>query len=212
MQTLHTVLFDVDGTLLDTREFIFAAFEAVCRAERIGFPGRNVLAARMGEPLETIYARLGAADAARCCDRHRAFQLENLHLASPFPGVAESLGRLCHAGIALAAVTTRSCRTSLVTLEQAGIASLFGAVVSAEDAPALKPDPAPLRAALTRLGRPAVGAAMVGDTVADMLAGRALGLFTLGVTYGFHGEGVRSGSPDAVVHEVAAIPGALGVH
>lgn len=208
---LETVLFDVDGTLLDTREFIFQAFEHACAEHGLAVPRREQLTPLIGQRLDAIYVRLGATDPAACCETHRTFQERHLDLAAPFPGVHEALGRLREAGLTLAAVTTRSRRTSLLTLELAGIGQTFATVVSAEDAPAVKPDPAPLRLALQRAGRTAEGAAMVGDTPADVLAGRALSLYTVAVTYGFHGLEVAAAHPDALAHTVADIPPALGV-
>src|SRR5206468_2618435 len=145
---------------------------------------------------EEIYARLTELAAEALIETHRSFQEGNLHLAGAFPGAAEALATLQDAGLALAAVTSRSRRTSLVTLELAGLLPFFGAVVSAEDCPELKPDPAPLRLALGLLGRDALGAAMVGDTPHDIEAGRALGMVTVGATYGFYGPSLADHHPD----------------
>jgi len=167
---------------------------------------------QVGPPLEQVYADLGGGSAtATLIETHRSFQKQNLHLALPFPGAPEALQRLRDAGLRMGAVTNRSRVTSLVTLEQAGLAKFFEIVVSAEDAPALKPDPAPLRIALAALAASPAGAAMVGDTVADVGAARALGMFMVGVSYGFAGEALAAHAPDRLVHQPSEIPGALGV-
>ena len=163
----------------------------------------------MGLPLEEIYASMSGGEAPHMVESHRAFQRENLHLSVAFPGAGEVLDTLKQAGIALAAVTSRSRRTSVLTLELAGLAGYFGAIVSAEDAPALKPDPAPLRHALALLGRTAAGAVMVGDTAHDIEAGRALGLLTIAATYGFHGEAVRDAAPDHAIGAITELPGVV---
>lgn len=214
---LEAVLFDVDGTLLDTHEFIMAAFEHTCVVHGITFPGRETMAVHVGPPLEQVYAALtgGASstsfEAAALIATHRGFQKENLHLASAYPGAVETLQWLRDAGLRLGAVTNRSRITSVLTLEQAALAHFFDVVISAEDTPALKPDPAPLRLALAAVGAAPVAAAMVGDTEADVGAARALGLFMVGVSYGFAGASLAAHGPDRLVHHVSEVPGALGV-
>ncbi|MDZ7727866.1 MAG: HAD-IA family hydrolase [Dehalococcoidia bacterium] len=203
------VLFDVDGTLLDTREFVLASFEFVSK----GFapPTRDVLIPHIGRKLQDIYADFAGADMAdELTEVHRDFQVNNLHLSQPYAGTEEALEALHDAGYHLAAVTSRSRRTSVRTLELAGLFRFFGAVISAEDTPALKPDPAPLRAALERLGFHGGFVAMVGDTEHDIRAGRAIGATTVGVLYGFGGDTVRDAMPDYVAKSVDELPHILG--
>lgn len=212
MSAIRTVLLDLDGTLLDTREWILLAYEHAFRSHGLPLVDRAVLTSQIGRPLEVIYAELAGHDLEpSLTEAHRAFQGENAGLSRPFPGALEAVRRLHGAGMALGAVTSRSQRTSRLTIDLAGMARYFGAVVSAEDAPALKPDPAPLRVALERLGRGAAGAAMVGDTSHDVLAGRALGLLTVAATYGNHGRGVLDSAPDRHVDDVAELPAVLGL-
>ena len=208
--SLRAVLLDVDGTILDTREFILSAIEHARAAGGLPVLGRHELAAQVGRPLEAIYADW-TDEPAPLVEAHRAFQAQHLHLAAAFPGAAETLGTLIHAGLRLAAVTSRSRRTSTRTLELAGLAPFFDAVVSAEDVAALKPDPAPLLHALGLLGERAAHAAMVGDTRHDIEAGQALAMFTVGATYGFAGEAIRAATPDRVISDIRDLPPALGL-
>ena len=208
---ITTVLIDVDGTLLDTREFILRAFEHSIARHGLAYPGRAHMAAQVGLPLEEIYAAIHPDFEPALVESHRSFQEENQHLAVAFPGTAETLARLRERGLQLAAVTSRSRRTSVRSLEVSGLIELFDAIVSAEDAAALKPDPAPLRHALAVLGADSTGAVMVGDTAADILAGRALGIRTVGVTYGFGGRSVLEHAPDAVIEDIAELAAALGL-
>jgi HAD superfamily hydrolase (TIGR01549 family) len=203
---LRTILLDVDGTLLDTREFILQAFEHTARTHGVPNPGRDVLTPAIGRALDEIYASISDLPPDLLVETHRSFQRENLHLSTPFEGAGEVLDALRTAGYALAAVTNRSRRTSVLTLAQHGLAGFFGAIISAEDAPALKPDPAPLRAALERLGRGPEGAAMVGDSTVDVEAGRALGLATIGALYGFHGDQLREAEPDHLIEQLGELP------
>jgi HAD superfamily hydrolase (TIGR01549 family) len=208
--SIRTVLFDVDGTLLDTREFVYAALHHTLTSNGLTVPPRSELAQLIGPPLETIYARLGSpADSGRMVDEHRTFQAENLHLSTAFAGVETVLSDLRSRGLRLAAVTSRSRRTSVTTLELAGLLPFLETVVSAEDAPALKPDPAHLRVALTRMHVGEEDVAMVGDTPVDIEGGRALGAFTVAALYGFLGPAVAESSPDATMDDISDLPGLL---
>ena len=210
-QPVRVVLFDIDGTLLDTREFILSAMEHALRTHGLPVLARAELASQVGRPLEVIYGEMGvdAGLGAALVESHRSFQGENLHLAAAFPGASETLGTLARAGLTLGAVTSRSRRTSVRTMELAGLAPYFDVIVSAEDAAALKPDPAPLLFALGRLGESHEHAAMVGDTRHDIEAGKALGMFTVGATYGFGGEGIRESGPDVVIGDIRELPGLI---
>jgi pyrophosphatase PpaX len=211
---ITTVLFDVDGTLLDTSEFILGAFEHALAHHGLPPMPRDTMLQRIGEPLEEIYNSLsigGSPSFAELVETHRTFQAANLHLSVPFPDTVATLARLKDAGFALAAVTSRSRRTSLDTLEQSGLLDYLAVVVSAEDAAALKPHPAPLLQALAQLGRDPGEAAMVGDTPHDIAAGRAAGMRTIGALYGFRGEAaMRAACADALIAQVGDIVPVLG--
>jgi pyrophosphatase PpaX len=203
LNTVQAILFDVDGTLLDTREFIYQAFEHTFQQHHLPMVSRDNLAARLGQSLESIYeCMVPSHNCHLLCDTHRSFQENNLHLSVLFPHVETTLTALQKRGIRLAVVTTRSRRTSVRTLENAGIARFFEVVVSGEDVTNLKPDPEPLRYALTKLGIAPDQAVMVGDTAADVLAGKSAGTRTIAVTYGFGGPMIRQYNPDFVIDDI----------
>jgi pyrophosphatase PpaX len=206
---IRAVLFDVDGTLLDTSEFILGSFEHTLAYHGLPAMPRDTMRQRIGEPLEEIYESLatgGSPAFADLVETHRTFQTENLHLSIPFPGTVATLARLKDAGYALAAVTSRSRRTSVRTLEQAGLIDYLAVVVSAEDAPALKPHPAPLLHALAQLKLPSHAAVMVGDTPHDIAAGRAAGTRTVGALYGFQNEStMRAAGADALIAQLSDV-------
>jgi HAD superfamily hydrolase (TIGR01509 family) len=207
---IEVVLLDIDGTLLDTTEFIHGAFEHTARTFGLTLPPREVLRQQVGRPLGEIYAEHAIDQAvAELVETHRTFQVRNLHLAAPFPGAGEALAALRASGYRLAAITSRSGRTSVLTLELAGLAPHFATVISAEDTEHLKPHPAPLELGLERLGASASYAVMVGDTAADVLAGQALGMPTIAALYGFQGEAVRSARPTVTITNIGELPAAL---
>lgn len=203
---IKAILFDLDGTLLDTREFIYRAFEHTFERHNLPVIARDSLAKLMGGSLESIYEGIAPfLDCHVLCDTHRSFQEANLHLSVLFPYVEITLDTLRKRGIKLAVVTTRSKRTSIRTLETAGIDAYFDVVVSGEDVTRLKPDPEPLLYALGKLGIPANQSAMVGDTEADVLAGKSAGAYTVAVTYGFAGRGIIQSNPDLIIEDIRAV-------
>lgn len=206
LKTLEAILFDVDGTLLDTREFMYQAFEHTFRAHNLPVATRDHLAALVGSSLESIYERITPTiDCHILCDTHRTFQETHLHLSVLFPQVAATLAALQQQGLRLAVVTTRSKRTSVRTLENAGIAAFFEVIVSGEDVTRLKPDPEPLLYALGKLGIAPDRAAMVGDTAADVQAGKSAGTYTIAVTYRFAGQTIRESKPDYVIDDFSIL-------
>jgi pyrophosphatase PpaX len=206
---ISAVLLDLDGTVLDTTEFFFAAFAHTAKKFGFTIPSRAEALKLVGPPLEDLYNGRSEVAIDTLCDTHRTFQEDNLQLLGPFPGAAEVLAALRASGLAIAGVTNRSNRTSEKSLSVAGLLDYFDAVVSAEDSPALKPDPAPLRLALARLGRPVSEAVMVGDTAADIGAGLALGIPTIAATYGFTGEAIATLGPTELIHDIRELPAAI---
>jgi pyrophosphatase PpaX len=208
------VLFDVDGTLLDTGDYIFGAFDAALTAEGHGRLDAGAYRAVAGQPLPECYQRLApGGDVEALCERHRTWQADHLDLVRPMPGARDVLVALGSRGIRLAAVTNRSRRSSDASLERAGLLQALEVVVSAEDVARMKPDPEPVLLALGRLGVTAGRCVMVGDTAADIGAGRAAGLLTIGVTCGFAGDAIRDARPDRVIAglpELLTIPDLAG--
>jgi phosphoglycolate phosphatase-like HAD superfamily hydrolase len=199
-QPIRAVFFDVDGTLLDTTEFIYGGFDHTLAAHGHPVVERAGYARVMGKPLDVCYAELApGCEPVLLCETHRIWQAGNLHLSVPFSETVDVLRTLSEAGLRLAAITSRSRRTSVHTIEQAGLAGYLDLILSAEDATAIKPDPAPLLLALEHLDVSPAATLMVGDTDADILAGRAAGVRTVGVTYGFHGAEILRHAPDITI-------------
>lgn len=204
---IAAVLFDVDGTLLDTEAYIFGAFDAALASAGLPSAGAGVYREVVGHPLEGCYRRLApGCDVSALCETHRSWQMLNIHLVKPMPGAHATLEALRRAGMQLAAVTNRSRRSSLASLERAMLLASLDTVVSSEDVARQKPDPEPLRLALDRLGVPPEAAVMVGDTVVDIAAGRAAGMRAIGVSFGFCGPGIATAGPDAVAHALGEVP------
>lgn len=203
---VEAVLFDVDGTLVDSREFVLGAMEHALRTQRLPVPGRVALAASIGPPLEDCYRQfVPRADLRALCEAHRAWQRERMHLVVAFPNARRTLETLRAGGLRIAAVTSRSRVSSLGSLEGAGLSGLLDVTISAEDAPRTKPWPDPLLLALSRLNVEPGRAVMVGDTVADIQAGRSAGVKTVAALYGFAGPALANAPADFFIRDIAEV-------
>lgn len=205
------ILFDLDGTLVDSFEDIIAGIRVACAAIGVEpVPDLCRLATR-GIPLEDFYlAALGVAhdapaEAARFAafvDAYRACYLPGcVNTTRPYPGIPEVLEHLRAltprplVGVA----TTKRTETAERVLEGSGLAGLVD-VVAGSDGMAHKPDPAVLRRVAELAGVDLRRAVMVGDTDRDVGAARAAGCVVAGVTWGgFSEDEMRALAPDWLV-------------
>jgi pyrophosphatase PpaX len=199
---LRAVLFDFDGTLVDTTELIYRSMRhASGRVLGRELP-REVLMRNVGQPLikqMEVLAPERAAEMLEVYTRHNA-EIHDDEIRE-FPGVAESVGRLREAGLRTAVVTSKRRATVKQALRLfPELGEVLEHFVTMEDTPEHKPHPAPLLHALELLGGlPPEEAAYVGDSPYDMRAARAAGMLSVGVSWGaFTAEALRSGEPDAL--------------
>ncbi len=191
------VIFDCDGTLVDSQHAIHAALEAAFMAESLVPPAPVIARAIVGLSLEPAMARLLAAtgqeaDPARLAQRYReAFlSLRQRQEAEPdfeplFPGVREMLEMLKAQGILLGIATGKSRRGLMATLERHGLRETFTAWATADDHPS-KPHPAMLEDVVAALGGGPEESVYVGDTRYDIEMARAAGTMPVGVCWGYH--------------------------
>jgi pyrophosphatase PpaX len=206
LSEIRAILFDIDGTLLDTFDFIYGAFDYALHLHGIEPLPRDRISELMGGPLEEVYATMAPGfDTASLAEAHRVFQSEHLALASLFPHTLEVLEELKRRGLKLAAITTRSLRTSVRSLEMTGIAKYFDIIISAEDVSLHKPHPEPLLKALDGIGVKPEDAVMVGDTHADIMAGKNAGTRTVAALYGFGGKRLLDLKPDYAIDELGEL-------
>ena len=188
---VEAVLFDLDGTLMDTDD---QAVEALARGlQRLHWPCAHRAARRLimafetpGNALMTLLDVLGL-DAPLMTFTDRLRRWRGLRTRDDFrimAGAKEMLAAL-DGRYRLAVVTTRSLSDAEAFLTHYGLRDLFGALVTRESTGRLKPHPAPIRYAALSLGVPVERCVMVGDTPVDVRAARRAGAWAVGVLCGF---------------------------
>lgn len=183
---LTAVLFDIDGTLADTTVLIRETVTQVLHDDGI-VPTEDEM--RRGWTMTALarmrlWARSEAHATALAARYHERYLARHDALIRPYAGMEEALTVLAERKVRMAVVTSKIRITALRTLEALGLARFFSMVVSEEDSPAPKPDPAPLLLAAQRIDAHPGETLMVGDGAVDILAGRRAGMVTGGAGWG----------------------------
>ena len=200
------ILFDLDGTLIDSIELILGA----ARHAFIGFDGRaptdEEWRAGIGRPLQTVLREYAPddAEAARLFGRYRAYQLEHHdRLVRPYEGVVDTVQWLADQGHPMALVTSKADWLAEKALVLVGLDRLIPTIVGCDTCVNHKPHPEPVERALDLLGGTAGNALFVGDSPHDVESGRAAGVMTVGVTWGaFTREEMERAGADVVIDRV----------
>jgi pyrophosphatase PpaX len=193
------ILFDLDGTLIDSIELILnSARYAFNKLER-ECPSDEEWSAGIGIPLFTMFARY-ARDADDCqalIAAYREYQLANHdRLIRCYDAAVSTVLTLRERGHELAVVTSKSEYLAMRGLALVGLARHMDTVVGCDSSSRHKPDPEPVRIALHRLGYSPENAIFVGDSVHDVLAGNAAGVTTVAALWGaFKREDMEAGKP-----------------
>ena len=203
------VLFDLDGTLIDSIELILNsaryAFEKLDRE----CPPDSEWMAGIGIPLFTMFGRYArdAADQAALIAAYREYQLANHdRLIRCYDGVASAIAMLSANGHELAIVTSKSEALAMRGLAFVGLASQMDTIVGCDASTRHKPDPEPVQIALHRLDCAPENAVFVGDSVHDILAGNAAGVTTLAATWGaFKKADLEPGEPDFYLEHISEL-------
>lgn len=198
MSHFDAVLFDLDGTLIDTNELIVTSFQHVFRT-RLGLevPPQEIYRF-FGEPLHTTMARFDPERADDLTEAYREFN-QSVHdrLVRRFPGVSEAVAALHQAGIRLGVVTSKYTPLARRGLAVCGLEAHFPVVVGVDQTERHKPEPDPALRALELLGvDPGPRVLMVGDSPLDLRCGRAAGCRTAAVGWALDREALAAGAPD----------------
>lgn len=214
---LRAVIFDVDGTLVDSQDHIAKGVEAAFAALGRDAPGRSDILGIVGLSLPEAFAVLAPwADAGQNDALVEAYKASYVKLraeagaqSSPlFAGAREMLERLKGDDHLLLGIATGKSRKGLDILLQAhGLEHFFDDEQVADHHPS-KPHPAMLEAALKGLGVEKERAVMVGDTSFDMEMAQSAGMKAIGVTWGYHAR-ARLKAADRLIDRFEGLPGAM---
>jgi phosphoglycolate phosphatase len=210
----RTVLFDLDGTLIDHFNAIHRCHAFAMRTLGLPEPTSEEVRAAVGGGLETAIARLvGDANVSKALPLFLAHWDEtNLDDVQLLPGASEVLAELNAAGVRCAVLTNKRGYAAREVCAHLGLNPLLAGVFGAGDVDWIKPDPRFADYALTTLGSTASTTALVGDSPWDLSAAKNFGLTFFGVTTGTHtaeeliADGAR---PDAVFADLDAVSRAL---
>jgi phosphoglycolate phosphatase len=213
---IHAVVFDLDGTLIDSAGELRAALNRA-----LGALGRRPLSDRevtamIGDGIVRLTERALAVTGVPLTDvalDRAVAAVKTAYATLPpsrlYSGAREILTALSECGIALALCTNKPVDATRHILDQLGLADLFQAVAGGDSYPTKKPDPMPVRGLLAQLGVAPAAAALVGDSSNDIMAGRAAGLTTVAVTYGYSLIPAHELGADIVVDRLADVITAL---
>ena len=206
----RTILFDLDGTLIDSIELIQRSKDHAFASRGRVAPTDAEWLAGIGTPLTAMFARYTAdeTDVAEFIREYRAYQLPNHdRLVRGYDGAIETLTVLRDRGHSIGIVTSKSVELSERGLRHVGLAHLIDTIVGCDSCANHKPHPEPVLVALDRLGGAPAAALLVGDSVHDMRAGNAAGVTTVAALWGpFTREELAAGEPDFFLDEVAGLP------
>jgi phosphoglycolate phosphatase len=213
------LIFDLDGTLVDTAPDLVAALNAVLVQEGrrpvdiadlrhlVGHGARAMLAEAMkrtGEPaaddrLSGLFDAFIAHYRAHIADESR-----------PFPGVEATLARFAAAGARMGVLTNKPQELSVPLLETLGLAKFFGAIHGAGRFSYVKPDARVFHHVVYDLGGAGAGAVMIGDSTTDVATARAAGVPVILLSYGYTPEPAHSLGADAVTDLFCDLPAIIG--
>lgn len=202
------VVFDLDGTLLDTAPDLLRALNkildgeglaAVARADVQGLFGYGARAL-IGEGFRRAERPLMETNFPELIERFVAFYAAEIAVETrPYPGLVSALDRLGDCGFGLAVCTNKRERLAQAVLEGTGLASRFAAVVGGDSFPEHKPHPRPLIEAIVQAGGATNGAVMVGDSETDIATARAAGVPVIAVDFGYTDRPATELGADAVI-------------
>ena len=203
------VLFDLDGTLIDSIELILSSMRHAFQRHGGLTPSDAEWLEGVGIPLRTMFARYVSTDEIETViGFYREHQLEHHdRLVTSYSDVTETLQKLRDGGHPLAVVTSKSDWLAQRGLEHVRLAHQFETIVGCDSCARHKPHPEPVLTALARLGYSADEAVFIGDSVHDIEAGNAAGVTSIAALWGPFSRGqLEPAHPDYFLERISDLP------
>jgi phosphoglycolate phosphatase len=218
MSPIRTVVFDLDGTLVDTAPDLINALNFVLTREGLPAVPLEVARAMIGAGARKLIERglevdgrpAGPGDVTRLTNDfidHYAGHIADQ--SRPFEGLEDALDDLAALGYRFAVCTNKLEWLSKLLLEQLGLSARFSAICGADTFGVSKPDPAILRQTIIRAGGDVASAVMVGDAGPDVGVARRAGIPVIGVTFGYTEVPLADFKPDRLIDHMRELPAAV---
>ncbi|SET10321.1 pyrophosphatase PpaX [Oceanobacillus limi] len=185
---IHTILFDLDGTLIDTNELINQSFMHTFKHYGLDFTKEEIRSFN-GPPLRDTFEKIDKTKVDEMVDVYREHNLSHHEqYVKIFPNVLETLSALRDQGVQLGIVTTKMRNSVELGLKITGLEGFFQSIVTLDDVTHAKPHPEPVFMGLKELGGDRETTLMVGDNSHDIEAGHHAGVRTAGVAWSHKGK------------------------
>lgn len=210
---IDTVLFDLDGTIINTNELIISSFQHVLDKHMSQSFTRGQIIPHMGMTLEQqLQIFTGNDDVAEMVVDYRAHNaIHHDNMVKEFPHVKEVIAALHERGIKLGVVTTKIRPSTLKALEMFGLLEYMDTIVTVNDVEHPKPHPEPVLTAIERLKADPQRTLMVGDSAADIQSANAAGVKSVAVAWSLKGvEVLQKYDPDYILNDMTDIYDVLG--
>jgi len=210
--SINTVLFDMDGTLIDTNKLIHESFVHTFNHYGLSFTDEEILTFN-GPPLLETFTNINPDLADKMIKTYREHNLAHHDkFVKVFPTVEETLQQLKASGKKLAVVSAKMRDGVELALEMTNLRQYFEVIVSVDDVEKPKPHPEPVLKALEQLGGNKEAALMVGDNSHDIESGNNAGVKTVGVKWSVKGEDfLQQFEPTYMIDEMQDILKIVGV-
>jgi len=181
------ILFDLDGTLIDSTEAILESFGVAFQTFGDEIPIDTLIKAEIGHPLDVMFITLGVEE-EKVWDYVDAYKMHYRKISCLktvlLPEAREAV-EIAYENAILGVVTTKTAQYSIELLEYMGLMSYFDVLIGREDVVNPKPNPEPIKKALVKLPSDTNSIWMVGDTCMDMIAAKSANVDSVGVTCGY---------------------------
>lgn len=213
-----TVVFDLDGTLIDTAPDLVEATNHILKGLKLAPVKLEKFKMCVGLGARQMIVQ-GLSDAKVRLAEHEIDQLladflvyygDNIaHESRPYPGAVAALDRLEAAGHRLAICTNKSEHLARKLMDTLGLANRFAVIAGRDTFEVSKPDPGHLTGTIAMAGGVVETALMIGDSATDVNTARAANILVIGVTHGYTDRPIEDLNPDAVIEHFDALDSAI---